>query len=252
MSGAPSDLLHEAVSKWCAHCGRRQIWDGTRVVSAGFFDNEAAAAAAYDAAALRLRGDRAVLNFPDAAAASAAATDAAAKAPTGASAPAASANGARVASAPAAQEESAVTRECGGLLEQDSAFPQRMPAASAPAAPESGAGQWEAEGRPSQESAYADGVLAASAPAARERAAGYREGGTRLEQEGLGGAKQQDPREADWGAMQRRNLGDANVEVPGVPDAPRRSAFRGVSWDRKHGTWRAQVHLKQWWIAAGL
>ena len=66
----------------CLQClpGCVQIWDGKRVVSAGHFDDEVAAATAYDEASLSLRGDRAVLNFPDSVCAVAAAAAAAAPA----------------------------------------------------------------------------------------------------------------------------------------------------------------------------
>lgn len=51
---------HYCNSKWEA-----RIFNGTRQVSLGYFDNEADAAAAYDAKARSLRGDAAVVNFPD-------------------------------------------------------------------------------------------------------------------------------------------------------------------------------------------
>lgn len=50
---------HYCNSKWEA-----RIFNGTRQVSLGYFDNEVEAATAYDAQAWKMRGAAAVLNFP--------------------------------------------------------------------------------------------------------------------------------------------------------------------------------------------
>lgn len=50
---------HERNTKWEA-----RIFDGQKQVSLGYFDTENAAALAYDAKAIRLRGANAQLNFP--------------------------------------------------------------------------------------------------------------------------------------------------------------------------------------------
>ena len=50
---------HYCNSRWEA-----RIFNGTRQVSLGYFDNEVEAAAAYDAQAWKMRGAAAVLNFP--------------------------------------------------------------------------------------------------------------------------------------------------------------------------------------------
>ena len=77
---------HYCNSKWEA-----RIFNGTRQISLGYYDNEVEAAAAYDAEARGLRGAAAVVNFrtakpaataKTAAAATAAATAAAVRPPT--------------------------------------------------------------------------------------------------------------------------------------------------------------------------
>lgn len=50
---------HYCNSKWEA-----RIFNGTRQVSLGYFDNESEAATAYDAQARKMRGNAAILNFP--------------------------------------------------------------------------------------------------------------------------------------------------------------------------------------------
>ena len=72
---------HYCNSKWEA-----RIFNGTRQISLGYYDNEAEAAAAYDAEARGLRGAAAVVNFrtakPAATAKPPAATAAAVRPPT--------------------------------------------------------------------------------------------------------------------------------------------------------------------------